>query len=309
MLARLLSRSAPAPSPKSARGARLSYCKLCNVEDFAHPEVRDVIRAVFPHDLVRLGPEFPAGFEYRKHWEVAMAVRTLADLGVAHGRAEVLGIGAGDEPTIFWLTTRVKRVFATDLYLDPGVWSEFASSSMLLDPARHWPSAWNPRKLVVQHMNALDLAYEDASFDAVFSSSSIEHFGTPNDVRRSAEEMCRVLKPGGVLSLSTEFLVDGPSPGVPGCLMFTPEMVREHIVGDLPWQMVAPMDWDVSAATRAGVRPTQDYMADWERHFAQFGQAYWHKLDFTTYPQVLLKSPDHYFVSGHLALRKSRHAA
>jgi len=288
---------------------RLAYCKLCNVEDFADPALRGVIRDVFAHELARLGPGFPGGVEYRKHWEVAMAVRTLVDFGAVHDRAEVLGVGAGDEPTIFWLTNRVRRVFATDLYLDPGVWKGFANASMMTDPARQWPAAWNPRRLVVQHMNALDLAYEDDSFDAIFTSRSIEHFGTHADVRRAASEMCRVLKPGGILSLSTEFLVEGPTPGIDGCIMFTPELVRDAILGDLPWSPVMPMEYAVSPTTWAGLRRTEDYMADWDRHHAMYGQAFWHKLDFTTYPQVLLRSPEHTFVSGHIALRKDRRAA
>jgi SAM-dependent methyltransferase len=199
---------------------RLTHNKLCNVEDFAHPELAATLRAMFPHELNRFGPGWPTGREYRKHWEVAMAARALGNLGVLHDRAEVLGVGAGHEPTIFWLTTKVGRVFATDLYLEPGIWSEFANSSMLADPGQHWPSSWNPRRLVAQHMNGLDLRYDDGSFDAIFSSSSIEHFGTQADVRRAASEMCRVLKPGGVLSISTEFRLEGPPPGPPGLLLF-----------------------------------------------------------------------------------------
>ena len=43
--------------------------------------------------------------------------------------AEVLGVGAGNEPTVFWLTNHVRRVFATDLYLAEG-WEESASHRM-----------------------------------------------------------------------------------------------------------------------------------------------------------------------------------
>ena len=45
------------------------------------------------------------------------------------------------------------------------------------------------------------LEFEDGSFDAVFSLSSIEHFGSWADIRRSAEEIGRVLRPGGGLGL------------------------------------------------------------------------------------------------------------
>lgn len=91
---------------------RLSYNKICNVEDFRHPALIPVIRDVFRFELSRLGPAFPLGREYRKYWEVGMAIRAMADCGALHRRAEVLGVAAGNEPTVFWLTRHVRRVFA-----------------------------------------------------------------------------------------------------------------------------------------------------------------------------------------------------
>ena len=129
-----------------------------------------------------------------------MAVMALGAGGALRGDADILGVGAGNEPTQFWLTCCARRVFATDLYLG-GDWSESASSSMLLNPAIHWPGRWNKRRLVVQHMDGRELHFEDASLDGVFSSGSIEHFGGYEDVRRSIREMHRVLKPGGWVTL------------------------------------------------------------------------------------------------------------
>jgi hypothetical protein len=106
------------PDPETLTTA-LSFCKLCGLEDFEHPSLRPIIRDIFAHEIERFGPGFPRGRAYRKHWEVAMAVRAIRDAGLLHDRAEVLGVGAGNEPTIFWLTTKVRRVFATDLYLGP----------------------------------------------------------------------------------------------------------------------------------------------------------------------------------------------
>ena len=101
----------------------LPYNKVCNIEDFRDPQLEAALREVFPHDFLRYGDTFPSGREYRKHWEVAMTARAFSDLGVLTPDAEVLGVGAGTEPTIFWLTRRVRRVFATDIYLDSGVWT------------------------------------------------------------------------------------------------------------------------------------------------------------------------------------------
>lgn len=282
----------------------LSHCKLCAVEDFSRPELKNVLREIFAHEIARCGEDFPAGREYRKHWEVAMAVRALREHGALTRQAQVLGVAAGHEPTIFHLTRFVGRVFATDLYAAPGVWSEFANTTMLTEPARHWPGPWEPRRLVAQHMNALELQYEDASFDAIFSSSSIEHFGSVDNVRRAAGEMFRVLKPGGLLSISTEYRLAGPPGGVPGTLLFDADEIRDYIIGDRRWSLVEPLDVRLSAETLAGVRPIEDYLADWRRHFKSHKQAVWHQLDFRAYPQLLLRDGEHVFTSVHLALRK-----
>lgn len=283
----------------------LGHSKACELEDFAHPELVAAIHEVFPHELARFGPEFPRGHEYRKYWEVAMAVRALRAAGVLHERAEVLWVAAGSEPTIFWLTNLVRRVFATDLYLDAGIWSEFADTSMLGDPALHWPGAWNPRRLVVQHMDALELRYEDASFDAVFSSSSVEHFGGLAEVRRSMQEAFRVLKPGGVLTLATELLLEGPSPGVPHTLMLDADEIHRYVIGDLAWELLGPLDLRVSAATRASEVPAEGHVADIKEHFGEHGRWLLHRLRFRRYPQLVLRLGEHLWTSVHLTLRKT----
>ena len=56
-------------------------------------------------------------------------------------------------------------------------------------------------------MDARQLEFPDDSFDAVFTLSSIEHFGSWADIRRSAREMGRVLRPGGVAYITTEFFL------------------------------------------------------------------------------------------------------
>jgi SAM-dependent methyltransferase len=274
----------------------LGYNRVCNLEDFADPVLAAVMRAVLPHAAAKFDPGYPVGREDRKHWEIAMAARTLADFGALHERAEVLGVGAGTEPTLFWLTTQVRRVFATDLYYSPTAWSDHtAQSSMLVEPGRAAPFAWNPRRLVVQHMDALELMYEDGAFDGIFSSSSIEHFGGPAEVRRSAAEMHRVLRPGGILSLATELRLEGPAPGVPGTLLFEERDLLDLIVGDLDWELVDGLDLEVSPATRAGEAPFAEAVAD-----VMSARQEWSR-----YPMVLLRHEGHLWTSVHLALRKA----
>ena len=169
---------------------RVGHCKLCELADFSDPELRELIRDVYASDREYFGEDFPVGREYRKYWEVAMTARAFGAFGALREDSEVLGVGAGHEATVYWLTRHAGRVVATDLYAEEDVWSELDSGSeMLTDPGRFWDGPWNPERLEVRSMSGLDLEFEDESFDAIFSSSSIEHFGDFSDVRRSVEEM------------------------------------------------------------------------------------------------------------------------
>jgi SAM-dependent methyltransferase len=228
----------------------LGYCKLCELADFRDPELRELLR-----DMAGVGPErpdYPDGEEHRKPWEVAMSARALRDFGALREDAEILGVGAGSEATIFWLTRHVKRVFATDLYLTEDSWSELDSGAgMLHAPERETTLDWNPRRLVVQHMNALDLRYEDDSFDGIFSSGSIEHFGALDDIHRSVEEMYRVVRPGGVVALATEFRLAGPPPGLPGTALLDQDELRQILLEGLDWELPSQLDFSISGETTA----------------------------------------------------------
>lgn len=276
---------------------------MCDIHDFSNPELVEWIRRIFPHDAARFGPRFPRGVEYRKHWEVAMTARGLEAGGALRPDAELLGVGAGNEPTIFWLTTMAHRVFATDLYMAPG-WEESANSSMLTDPGLHWSGSWNARRLVVQHMDALDLHYEDGSFDGIFSSSSIEHFGGHEDVRRAVDEMHRVLRPGGTLALATELRLAGPSPGMAGTQLFSAAELLELVVGDRDWELIDQLQADVCATTSAGATSFSAALADLAAHVAEHGRLDYETLRWSRYPHVVLEHGAHRWTSVHLCLRR-----
>lgn len=263
------------------------------------------LREVFPWGTRVHGRDFPRGAEYRKHWEVVQAARTMAATGALRPDAEVLGVGAGTEPTLFWLTNHVRRVFATDLYLGDE-WQESASARMLVEPGSAWDGPWNPRRLVVQHMDALDLRYEDDSFDAVFSSSSIEHFGTHEQVAQSVREAHRVLKPGGVLTVSTELRLAGPGPGLPDILLFDPEELARCLTDAAPWEPVGPVRPDVPDLSVAV--EFAEAAADVQAHVAEHGEIRWSRLRWSRYPQVALRHQDfddvRVWTSVHRALRK-----
>lgn len=276
---------------------RLGHCKLCELADFADPELRELIRDVYAADREYFGdPDFPAGREYRKYWEVAMTLRAFRSLGVLRNDVRVLGVGAGREATIYWLTRHVGEVVAIDLYRTEDDWSESDSSAdMLTDPGRYWDAEWNPERLTVRHMDALQLDFPDDSFDAIFSSSSIEHFGDFPDVRRSVEEMFRVLRPGGVLALATEFRLEGDHIGYPGLLRFDEPELRALLLDGLWWDPAMPMDLRVSEETRATAVEMSEAIADQES-----GKRGWSR-----YPHLVLRHEQFLWTSVHVALVKS----
>jgi SAM-dependent methyltransferase len=263
---------------------RLGLNKICELGDFRDDELRGYMSAIYARP--GRGPAYAPDREHRKHWEAAQAARTFERFGALHPDAEILGVGAGIEETTFWLTNRVRRVFATDLYLDAGVWAADAPAQMLTDPGRYATCDWNPRRLVVQHMDARDLSYEDGSFDGVYCTSSLEHFGGRAEITAALAEIQRVVRPGGVVSLSTEYRLRGDGPGISGTRMFDADELARWIVEPFAWQLVEPLDLGVSQETLASEQ-AQDAAAA--------GQLCW--------PHIVLAEGDLAWTSVHLALR------
>ena len=280
----------------SGRTARelLSYCKACEIEDFGHPDLLPIIQEVFAGTEGCAHADFPLGREDRKHWEVAMSIRALRDHRALRTGAEVLGVGAGREATIFYLTEHVGRVYATDLYLSPGDWATWAPPLMLVAPERVAPMPFTRERLVVQHMDGRWLRHPDASFDGVFSTSSIEHFGPLPDIAAAAFEMGRVLKPNGILSLSTELKLAGPPDGTgwPGVLLFDRDSLWRYVVEASGLELVDEPDLSMSEITLTSRRALDEIVADWRRGDQR-------------YPQVVFTNEGYVFNSVHLTFRKT----
>lgn len=227
-------------------GLRRQYVKLCDLRDFDDPAVKERIDDVVP------GLE-PQERVHRKNWEYAMLALFLEDAGLLGEETRILSVGAGHETVLFWLANRVAEVVATDIYGE-GIFSGLeADRSMLNDPASFSPYPYRESHLEVRHMDAKRLEFEDGSFDAVFSLSSIEHFGSWADIRRSAEEMGRVLRPGGAAFVVTECFL-GRSLFGPRAVqeagskvfwpirIFTPGTLRSEIVEPSGLDLVQPLE-------------------------------------------------------------------
>ena len=119
----------------------------------------------------------------------------------------MLAVGAGSEAPLFWLANHVRRIVATDIYGEGEFAYREARADMLSDLTAFAPYPYRQDHLEVRWMDAREMAFPDASFDAVFSLSSIEHFGHPGDIARASAEIGRVLRPGGHALIVTECLL------------------------------------------------------------------------------------------------------
>lgn len=219
--------------------------KLCDLRDFDDRVVAERIDDVVP------GLE-PPERRHRKNWEYAMLTLFFEERGLLGEGVRILSVGAGHETVLFWLANRVATVVATDIYGE-GIFSGLeADRSMLTDPASFSPYPYRESHLEVLHMDARSLEFEDGSFDAVFSLSSIEHFGSWADIRRSAAEIGRVLRPGGAAFIVTECFLGRSllTPKVQEVAariawpirIFTPETLHSEVVEPSGLELVQPLD-------------------------------------------------------------------
>jgi SAM-dependent methyltransferase len=257
-----------------------AYNKVCNIEDFE--TLRD--------DIWAFVPEWSKDDLHRKWWEIIQVMRAFRDFGVLRPDAEVLGVGVGTEPTTYLLTKYVHRVHATDLYADAGVWSRESPAAILTNPERYAPkylTEWRPERLIVQHMDMCSLRYPDGAFDGVYSCSSIEHVGNLDRVRHALQQIARVLKPGGIAAIATEFALDKPDRAWswPGVLLFR----RESIMAVLPdgLELVDQLDEQVSQATLMTAMRLDEAIRDPKHR-----------------PHIVLQEHGIRFTSVFLALRK-----
>jgi SAM-dependent methyltransferase len=183
----------------------VQLCELANPAKWANPDWLDLLRslAVVPVDRPSM---------HRKAYEFTQLLFGLTRLGFVRDDVRVLSVGAGHEPVLYWLANRVGHVIATDMY--GGVWqaegAQEGDATVLSDASQFAPFPYRADRLVFLKMDGRFLAFADETFDVVYSLSSIEHFGGFAGARDSVVEMARVLKPGGLLALATEYSLSGP---------------------------------------------------------------------------------------------------
>jgi SAM-dependent methyltransferase len=263
-------------SPALGRLPRdVQLCELANPAKWDNPDWHAIMRSLasVPTDQ---------GSMHRKTYEFTQLLFGLQRLGALRDDTRVLSVGAGHEPPLYWLANRAGRVYATDLYEQQwgSAFGNEGDASVLSDPAAFAPFEYRRDRLVFLRMDGARLAFRDASFDVAYSLSSIEHFGGFEGARRSVGDMARVLKPGGVLALATEWCVRG----VAGGEIFSADEVRA-IIDHPGLRLVEPIDDRV-----------------WHRYAAEPVDL---KVNRFQTPHMLLKHDDAIFTSVFVFLEKA----
>jgi SAM-dependent methyltransferase len=179
-------------------------CELANPAKWDNDEWLDILRS--------LGLSDDKLTMHRKSYEFAQLIFGCRRLQALREDSSVLSVGAGHEVVLYWLANHVRRIVATDMY--EGAWqgaqSREGDPDVLRDPHRYAPFEYRKEALDFLKMDGRHLAFRDGSFDVAYSLSSIEHFGGLDGASRTIREMGRVLKPGGILALATEYMLAGP---------------------------------------------------------------------------------------------------
>ena len=219
----------------------ISLNKVANVNDFLDQEFIDSLRKYGASSVAQY-PIIPVEQKNRKAWEVGMVLHAFDRLGVLTPTAEILGIGVAKEETISLLSPHVKRLFATDIYCNPDTWNGWHGTDLMIDASQFLTQPYNRRRVVWQHVDGRSLPYEDNTFDAIFSCSSFEHFGSEADIRQAIGEACRVLKPGGVAVISTEFKISGPRDWFCNVQFFDAARIQKVWLDGIGWELFSPID-------------------------------------------------------------------
>jgi SAM-dependent methyltransferase len=198
----------------------------------------------FSYEAHIFGSNYPPNV-YRKGWEWTQTIYGLERLGMLQPDHRAIGVGAGRECVIFWLGDRLKKVVATDLYGNDD-WTfkggKEADAGVLIDPQKFCPRPIRREVIEFRVMDGTDLGtYDDGSFDFAWSLSSIEHFGGHVRAQEAVREMARVVRPGGVVVIATEFLLlaDQEHPEY-----FNRSDIERYVVGASPsLELVEPIDW------------------------------------------------------------------
>jgi SAM-dependent methyltransferase len=233
--------------------------RLCCVEDWKNTEINDIISELQMASLydyiyrrnwemkTNIVNNRKAGLIHRKDWEWALGIIAMRRFNRLNKRCTAIGVGAGREEVLFYLANYLGHIYATDLY-DAKNWKNFAPSDFPENPRKYAPFPYKEDALTVLRMDGRNLKFPLDTFDVAFSFSSIEHFGGKNHsgALRCLKEIERVLKPGGIAVITTEYILnDKEHPE-----FFNGRTIYSDLINNLDkLQLVEPLDLRITTKT------------------------------------------------------------
>jgi SAM-dependent methyltransferase len=166
----------------------LKFNKICNADDWQDEQ--------FSSDITTLNLDIKD--IHRKWWEYARIYRAVNTFvkPYSHG----LGLAVGHECLIYKFSHE-HNIIATDLYSGDTSWEEARLS--IKDVYNR--GAYRKGFLTVINMDMRRLDFEDERFHFVWSSCSIEHLDSFEEIKNCLKDIHRVLMPDGLLILTTEW--------------------------------------------------------------------------------------------------------
>ena len=236
------------------------------------------------------------GFIHRKDWEWALGIIAMRRFGKLNEKSTAIGVGSGREAILYYLANKVKHVYATDLYKVRN-WMEAAPSDFPENPKKYAPFPYKEDALTVLRMDGTKLEFPSESFDIAFSFSSIEHFdsGGKNNhsgALRSLKEMERVLKPGGLAVITTEYIINDKE----HLEFFNKRTIYSDLIDKLErLKLVEPLDLRITTKTLDTVIDYSSIGVSWNNINNDYKR---------THPHIVLRIKNILFTSIMLVFQK-----
>jgi SAM-dependent methyltransferase len=273
---------------------KLKLNKLCCIEDWQIDELRQIISELQKGDQPGLSNDIhmrESGLIHRKDWEWAMSVAAMRRFDKLNKNSTALGVGVGKEILLFYLADRLRRVYATDLYA--GEWAKiWAPPDMIKNAKRYAPFEYNESALTVMRMDSRKLEFPSETFDIAFSISSIEHFGGNNHsgALQSLKEIERVLKRGGIATITTEYILNDKEPPDLQNQFFNRRTIYSNLIDKLEeLRLVEPLDLSITTNTLDTVMDVRDGV-NWDTNIFSYEYKKMHPLIVLRTGNILLTS-------------------
>jgi SAM-dependent methyltransferase len=278
----------------------MNFSKAIDLEDFYSQELKPYLQELAEREMALFAIEKPKIIPDSKNWETAMALHSFDKHDLLKEGNRFAGIGAGTEQLTELLANRGAIVFPVDRYLEQTAWSDVAPGGYMVSVSEYTQTSTNARNIIPVHSDGRVLNLPSDFFDGVYSSGSIEHFGSLDAVEAAAAEIARILKPGGIASISTEFRLDGPEHTRwfdDNCILFTQDLLAKHVVQPSGLIPLGIPDNRPSSKTFETRKCLTDFLSS-TKNMRTFED----KTD--AYPNLILYHEGFLFCSVHILLKK-----